>query len=128
MIANEPYVSLATYRRNGVQVCTPVWIARAGACFYVFSEGEAGKVKRIRANGRARLAPCNYRGSVRGEWVDAHARITTQAAAIDAAYVALRKKYGWQIRITDILSKLSGRYARRVMIELQLADADTHER
>ncbi len=30
-------------------------------CYYVFSEGKAGKVKRIRANGKARLAACTSR-------------------------------------------------------------------
>jgi PPOX class probable F420-dependent enzyme len=53
--AAEKYVSLATYRRNGVEVKTPVWIARVGERYYVFSAGDAGKVKRIRATPRVRL-------------------------------------------------------------------------
>ena len=50
--AVESYVNLATFRRNGREVRTPVWIAGADCLYYVFSEGNAGKVKRIRANGR----------------------------------------------------------------------------
>src|ERR1700730_1504716 len=47
--AAEKYVSLATYRRNGVEVATPVWIAELAGRYYVFSAGDAGKIKRIRA-------------------------------------------------------------------------------
>ena len=46
--AREPYVCLATYRRDGREVRTPVWIAAEGGVFYVFSAPEVGKVKRIR--------------------------------------------------------------------------------
>jgi uncharacterized protein len=54
--AKAKYVSLATYRRNGVEVRTPVWIARAADRYYIFSAGDAGKVKRIRATPRVRMA------------------------------------------------------------------------
>ena len=60
------YVSLATFRRNGREVRTPVWLAKVDVRYYLFSEGKAGKVKRIRANGRARLAACDLRGWMPG--------------------------------------------------------------
>jgi len=66
--AIERYVSVATYRRSGEEVCTPVWLAKVDANYYLFSEGKAGKVKRIRANGRARIAACDLRGRVSSGW------------------------------------------------------------
>jgi hypothetical protein len=42
--ATEKYVNLATYRRNGVEVKTPVWIAELAGRYYVFSAGDAGKI------------------------------------------------------------------------------------
>ncbi len=69
--AAEKYVSLATYRRNGVEVKTPVWIAEKGGLYYVFSAGDAGKVKRIRATPRVRLAACDVRGNLRSDWTEA---------------------------------------------------------
>ena len=114
------YVSLATRRRDGREVLTPVWIARVGDRHYVFSAADTGKVKRVRAQGRARLAPCTMRGRVRGEWAAASARIVTDPATIAAAYSALHAKYGWQMRLLDWLSKLAGRYEARAIIELQL--------
>src|ERR1700728_3446100 len=73
--ATEKYVSLATYRRSGIEVKTPVWVAEVARRYYVFSAGDAGKVKRIRATPRVRLAACDVRGEVRGPWIEAHARI-----------------------------------------------------
>ena len=39
----ESYISLATFRRTGEAVETPVWFARSAAHLYVFSEAKAGK-------------------------------------------------------------------------------------
>ena len=49
------FVSLTTFRKTGVEVATPVWAAFENDRFYVFSAGEAGKVKRLRRSGDARL-------------------------------------------------------------------------
>lgn len=117
-VAGEKYVSLATYRRDGREVRTPVWIAEADGRFYLFSEGKAGKVKRIRANGRARLAACDFRGNVKSGWLDARGRIVHEPEVVARAYGSLRNKYGWQMRIGDFFSKLTGRYAKRAIIEL----------
>ena len=90
---SERYVSLATFRRNGAEVRTPVWIAGSDARYYVFSEGDAGKVKRVRATHRVRLAACNVRGTVSSEWLDGGGRIVTDPVTIEYAYRALRAKY-----------------------------------
>lgn len=114
------YVNLATFRRDGREVRTPVWIAAVDGHYYVFSETRAGKTKRIRANGRARLAPCTVQGRITGEWFEATARLVNEPAVVARAYAALRAKYGWQMRIIDWMSKLSGRYDARAIIELDL--------
>ena len=119
----EQYVSLATYRRNGREVRTPVWLAEVDARYYLFSEGKAGKVKRIRANGRARLAACDFRGSVKSDWLQARGRIVTDVDLIQRVYAALTRKYGWKMRIGDFFSKLSGRYDKRTILELEPTDA-----
>ncbi len=122
--AEERYVSLATYRRNGKEVSTPVWMAKADDCYYVFSEAKAGKVKRIRANAKSRMAACSARGDIRSDWIESNARIVTETELIDRAYIALRKKYGWQMTILDLFSKLSGRYDKRAIIELVIVQGD----
>jgi PPOX class probable F420-dependent enzyme len=121
--ADEKYVSLATYRRNGVEVKTPVWIVGVAGLYYVFSAGDAGKVKRIRATSRVRLAACDVRGEVRGPWIAAHARIVVDSALIAEVRRALRRKYGLMMRLLDIMATMTGRIRRRAYIEIELADS-----
>ena len=119
-IAAMKYVSLATFRKTGAEVKTPVWIAGDGDTLYVYSEGHAGKVKRVRNNGKARVAPCDIRGKVQGDFVDTTARMVEDSAEFDRAFVALKAKYGWQMTIATLLSRLSCKINNRVVIALQL--------
>jgi hypothetical protein len=121
-IGDERYVSLATFRRDGREVRTPVWIAEADGRLVAFSAGDAGKVKRIRATGRVRLAGCDARGRVpaAARWRDGRGRIAGEPGRIALAYAALRRKYGWQMRLLDFVSGLTGRRARRAVIEIAL--------
>jgi len=114
------YFNLATFRRSGAAVETPVWFAPSGDAFYVFSAGDAGKVKRLKNGNRARVAPCDGRGRVLGDWQTATARIVTDRAEIDRAYRALRGRYGLLMSLTDFFAKLTGRYGRRALIAVEL--------
>ena len=118
--AGEPYVSLATFRRNGIEVRTPVWIAEAQGRYYVFSAGDAGKVKRIRVTPRVRLAACDLRGNIKSDWIDGDARVVSEPSVVAAALQALRTKYGLQMRFTDFFAKLSGRFGKRAYLEITL--------
>jgi uncharacterized protein len=120
--AAEKYVSLATYRRNGIEVKTPVWIAEVAGRYYVFSAGDAGKVKRSRATPQVRLAACDVRGKVRSAWIKARARIVLEPALIVGARRALRRKYGLLMILTDAMATMTGRMRRRAYIEIELAD------
>jgi uncharacterized protein len=119
--ATEKYVSLATYRRNGAEVKTPVWIAQRAERYYVFSAGDAGKVKRIRATPRVRMAACDLRGNVHSDWIGGRARIVADPALINAVRRALKAKYGLLMRLTDVMATLTGRIRRRAYIEIELA-------
>lgn len=114
------YVNLATFRRSGQLVATPVWFAIVDDKLYVVSAGDAGKVKRIRNDPRARVAPCDVRGNVVGRWRDGTARVITDPAVIAEVQAALRRKYGWQVRIFNFVSRLTGRAARRAWLEIAL--------
>lgn len=116
----EAYVSLATRRRDGRWVETPVWFAALDGRLYVFTAADAGKLKRLRNFAEIRVAPCSVRGVVHGEWRPGRGSRIEDAARIEAAYAALRRKYGWQMWVTDFFSRLTGRIGSRVMIELEL--------
>jgi PPOX class probable F420-dependent enzyme len=114
------YMSLATFRRSGAEVATPVWFAAADGRLYVFTGGQSGKVKRLRHTSRARVAPSDARGRVLGAWRDASALIVTEPRSIESAHAALRTKYGWQMRVGDLFSRLTGRIDQRAWLEIQL--------
>jgi|SRR5450432_2237326 len=113
-----PYINLATLRKSGVEVKTPVWFAAAQGKLYVFTAGSSGKVKRVRNFTRVRIAPCDFRGNVLGEWRDTNARIMSEQVVIDRAYAALRAKYGFKMWLTDLGARLAGRIRNRAIIEL----------
>jgi uncharacterized protein len=114
------YVALATFRRSGAEVSTPVWFAAMDGRLYVFTAGDSGKVKRLRYSSRARIAPSDARGNARGEWWDAQARVVTEPRVIERAHAAMRAKYGWPARVGDLFSRLTGRLPRRAWIEIEI--------
>jgi uncharacterized protein len=106
--ANQKYLSVESYRKTGTPVATPVWFAEDKGVIYVYSLSTAGKVKRIRNNSRVRIAPCDFRGGITGQWVEAEARIL-QSAEAEAAQGLLNRKYGWMKRVGNFFSKLRKR-------------------
>ena len=84
-LARERYVSLATFRRNGAEVRTPIWFAMVDERLVMVTGGDSGKVKRLRNNARVRIAACDARGAVHGPWHEAAARIMTEPREIAPA-------------------------------------------
>lgn len=122
-LAGERYLSLATFRKNGVAVKTPIWFAERDGSYFAFSESKAGKVKRLRNSSRSQVAACDMRGGVKGEWMDAETMIVHDPEVQKNAYSALRKKYGLQMWFTDLVSRLTGRIAKRSVLEMRLVDS-----
>jgi len=114
------YMSLATFRKSGTEVATPVWFAAADRRLYVFTAEASGKVKRLRNSARARVAPSDARGRVRGAWLEASARVVSEPDSIERAQAAFRRKYGWQMVLTDFFSRMAGRVQHRAWLEITL--------
>lgn len=91
----ERFVSLVTFRGSGDPVATPVWFAPFDHSLVVGTFRDSGKVKRLRAGSDAQIAACNFRGLVRGPYVDVAAHIMDPGTQFAAA-AALEEKYGWQ--------------------------------
>jgi PPOX class probable F420-dependent enzyme len=115
---HEDYVSLATFRKDGREVRTPVWIAGGDGGVWLYTKIDSGKAKRIRRNPRVRVASSDIRGKVRGDWMDATARIVQDAAKREQGIRAFVEKYGWQMRLAILVARLSGSFDERVIIEL----------
>ena len=101
--ANQNYINLQTFRKNGTPVATPVWFADGGGELYVYTVADSGKMKRIRNDRHVRIAVCDARGKLKGEWVDAEARLLDAAESAKGNRL-LTQKYFLK-RIMDIFSK-----------------------
>lgn len=112
------YISLATRKRSGEWVATPVWFAPDKGSYYVFSAGDAGKVKRLRNFSDSRIAACTVTGTLTGELHDARAYVLDKPAEETLALAALRRKYGWQMLLADFFSNLTGKMKRRVYVRI----------
>ncbi len=120
VLRKSSYISFATFRKSGEMVNTPVWAAPVDDRLYVFSESKAGKVKRLRNSSKARLATCTVTGKVTGDWFDADAVLLDDPQDINKAHRALKRKYGWQMRVGDLFARLNGRINKRAFIEIKL--------
>jgi len=75
----ERYVMLTTYRKDGTAVPTVVWPVTDGTAVYVWTSPKTGKVKRILRRPEVTLAPCTFRGKLRGDAVAAVAEVCDDA-------------------------------------------------
>lgn len=106
--AASPYISLTTFRRNGVGVATPVWAARSGDELAVITVDGTGKTKRLAKNDRVELRPCDVRGRVAQDaptWTG-RATVVRDPAAIAEVRRAITRKYV-SARVGDALNALT---------------------
>jgi PPOX class probable F420-dependent enzyme len=114
--AGHKYLSLETFRKSGEGVRTPVWFAAAapeagegaGRTLYVYTIGNTGKVKRIRNNPRVRIAPCDMRGGLQGEWVEVRAEILQGEEAAQGMRLLNRKYAPWK-QVLDFFARFRPR-------------------
>jgi PPOX class probable F420-dependent enzyme len=120
-LGDETYINLATFRRDGREVRTPVWVAPDGDRLIVWTNAQAGKAKRLRNGSRVRVAACDARGKLRGDWVEGQGRVLDDPAERDRALEALFRKYRWQMPLARIGGRLTGHWKQRGAIEITLA-------
>lgn len=106
-LGDQRFLLLTTFRKTGVAVPTPVWVARDGDALLVSTPKDSGKVKRIRNNPTVQLVPCGRMGKPkRGHHsVKGNAVILDDAAAITHATELLRAKMPLEY---PVIMKLEG--------------------
>ncbi len=115
---DQKYLNLETFRRDGRGVKTPVWfVLLENGAFYIYTEAESWKVKRIRRNPRVRIAPCTMRGTVIGAWQGATAQIVSGEEE-QVANRLLDRKYFLK-RFFNLLTKLNRH--KRAMLKIELS-------
>ena len=101
-IHGQRYISLATFRKNGVAVYTPIWFAEDNGRLYFMTSSKSGKFKRIRNNPKVKIAPCTMRGKITGPEFVATVRILKPEEfqrvrqGINAKYWLARVPFLWR--------------------------------
>ncbi len=106
---NQEFLSLETFRKNGIGVKTPVWFAQEGDALYIWTIGDSGKIKRIRNNPQVNIAPCKRLGKVTGAWMAARASVDDSAAAVQRVEVLLSRKLGFAFAVFRFIDRLRDR-------------------
>jgi len=115
--AGQNYLSLETFKKNGQGVKTPIWFVLHENAFYVYTEADSWKVKRIRNNPRVRVAVCGIRGAIKGPWLDGKASFVDGNERL-AADKLLDRKYFLK-RIFNFLTRINRH--KRAMIKIEMA-------
>lgn len=125
-LTGHQYISLETFKKSGQGIRTPIWFAADPAApldspsakLYVYTIDDTGKVKRIRNNAKVRVAPCDMRGKLLGDWADARAAIVVGDEAALGTRL-LNKKYFPLKQLLAFFAAFSRR--KRVIIAIQSA-------
>ena len=107
-LADEKYIRLTTFTKDGRPKPSPVWIASLGDGTYGFTTGlNSWKAKRIRNTPSVEITPSDSRGRVADDatTVSAIAEIRT-GDAFAPIERAVKAKYGWQYTAIGALGKL----------------------
>ena len=120
----EKYINLATQKKDGTFVNTPVWFTKDEQSndYFIFSAGEAGKVKRIRNFSSVKVAICNFKGDLRGDWVSAQAELIDEEDSITRAYGQFQRKYSLSLKVINFFSRLFGKYKKRQIIKFNFSE------
>jgi uncharacterized protein len=107
-LADERYISLTTFRRDGSEASTPVWVVSDdGERLLVWTGARTWKARRISREPRVLVAPASFRGRERGPRVAGTARVVEEPRIGEL----LRRKYGWQKRLLDRVNGPGGNWA-----------------
>ncbi len=98
-LAAQEFIVLTTYRGDGTAVPTTVWFAYDQGKIYITTNTAAGKIKRVRNNGRVLMVPSDRVGNVLGlpevAGVAQEVKLPTEQ---QRARAALEQKYGEHFR------------------------------
>jgi len=121
-MSDESFVSLTTFRSSGKPVSTPVWIGREAGDVVILTPLDTGKVKRLRANPRVELRPCDRRGRVPQDapCLSTVVEILEQPVEVDRVRGVMRRKYGVEYRIFMVIEALVRRTLRTQRVGLRL--------
>lgn len=118
-LTDTKYINLETCRKNGERVRTPVWFIELAGKLYLRTDANSGKIKRIANNENIRVAPCDIRGNIKGDWIGGKARVESKNdVEYETINSLINKKYLFQHFFVKIMYKFRNIKVAIVSIEL----------
>jgi PPOX class probable F420-dependent enzyme len=105
MFERQKYLCLETYKKNGQGVKTPVWFVISDGIIYVATAKSSGKIKRLTSDKSVKIAPSDYKGDPKGDWIDGQVFFGNESE-LNLTMSLRNKKYG-------LLSKIIGMFVSR---------------
>jgi len=109
-LADEKYVLLTTFRKDGTAVATPVWSVGLGDGRIGFwTSSGSGKAKRLAHTDRVLVQPCDARGRIRSgtEAVAGTAGLVT-GPEFEEIHRLVKAKYGFVTHLTKLAGDTIG--------------------
>ncbi len=130
-MGDESFVSLTTFRASGEPVSTPVWIGHDGGQraddgdLLVLTPSDSGKVKRLRADPRVELRPCDRRGRVEegAPTAPGVVEILDDEAGVEAVREVMRRKYGAEYVVFMVIEAIVRRRRHTERVGLRIRPA-----
>lgn len=128
----ETYVSLVTYRQDGSERPTPVWLVRDGDVLRVTTGATSAKVRRARHDPRGTVTPCDARGNLRAGAVTTSVavEISDDAGEVRRTNELLRRKHPVGHRaisaVHALADRVPGRSGGGAQVTLLLRPLPTH--
>ena len=123
-LADEKFVSLTTFKKDGGAVASPMWIGRDGDHLFFWTPADSWKAKRAKNNPDVIMAPCGRRGNVRAGAVQVHgeAEVVADPATVERLAGVIRRKYGVEFLIVTFIERLLARGSKpRVILRVALS-------
>ncbi len=111
-LADEQFIKLTTYKRDGTPVGTTVWLVADGADLLVTTMDTTGKAKRIRHTPRVLMVPSSRTGDVAAD-----------ATAVEGSASLFKDEPGLK-RLGDLLVGKYGMLARAMFATRKLTRKD----
>ncbi|MHA1976619.1 MAG: PPOX class F420-dependent oxidoreductase [Candidatus Hodarchaeales archaeon] len=122
-LAGHRTISLTTYYKSGKGVATPVEFVRKNDRLYVSTRKDSYKVKRLRNNSDAKIAPCTMRGKIKGPEIKVNVLIIPKENE-QFAFETMKEAINLFYKIAIGISKLAfwRKEVERVYLEISQKD------
>jgi PPOX class probable F420-dependent enzyme len=114
-LADEKYLLLTTFKRDGNPVATPVWaVGLDGGKIGFWTSSGSGKAKRLGHTSKVTMQPCDARGKVKdgSSPVAGTAKLVT-GPELEGIRAKIVGKYGFMTKITKLFGTIGGIVKRK---------------